>query len=565
MAVTAAGRARAAWERAARLLKGGDYATPPPAETFRRVAREHLSRAVELDPAMADAWLGLHYLGVEQANAVEAMAVNLNRFGWERRRTSVPLASRFSGDSYWTLRLETRDQLYLAVATNVLAAETPDVALAESWLDRVSPGPLDPFTAHLRGRCRMATEDWAGAVPLFNQARTEEFVGPVARLLQGVCLWRAGAGDVARGVLSPLLRTSVADNLRAEASYFLGRIEEDRGEDAAARSHYGDCYAVNPGYIDVAARLSATAPRARVAAVPAPATHDSGGAADTPPTVAEALAEMDALVGLEPVKLRVRALVSQVRLEQRRVEVGMPVSQPTRHLVFAGPPGTGKTTVARIIGRMYASLGLLEDNTFVEASRSTLVGEYLGQTAVKTRSVVTSALGGVLFIDEAYQLQLAGLTGGDAFGTEAVGELLGLMENHRDRLLVVAAGYRDEMSRFLNANEGLRSRFSTLIDFPSYSPDELLEILERRVRSAGDTLAEGSRDVARQVFVQVCGDGMIDTLGNARFVRNLYEKAAESRALRHEHADVQSLSRAELSGILPEDLVYAAGATRLTG
>ena len=370
-----------------------------------------------------------------------------------------------------------------------------------------------------------------------------------------------GVAHQSEVVLYPLLATTTT-GLNAEASYFLGRISEDRGDLDRARAYYGRCYAVDPGCYDVARRLAAAAPRAQATAHSAASVDPPRPTVATRPSVDEALADLEAMVGLGPVKLRVRALTSQIRIEQGRVAMGLPVSNPTRHLVFAGPPGTGKTTVARLIGRIYAGLGVLEDDTFIEASRSTLVGEHLGSTAMKTRTVVESALGGVLFIDEAYQLQLGGLLGGDAFGSEAIGELIGLMENHRDRLLVVAAGYRREINRFLAANDGLRSRFSTIIDFPSYSADELLQILEHRIRSAGDSLGPAARAVASATFARVCRDGSIDSLGNARYVRNLSDKAAESRALRHEHAHIQSLTRTQLSEILPEDLDYAATAVR---
>lgn len=565
MALTREGRARTAWERAARVLRGGDHATTSYLlPEHRRLAQENLSRAVDLDPGMADAWLGLHFLDIERAASLKMMARHTDRFGTDRRRTGLRLASRFFGGAYWTLRLETHDQLYLAVAREILDTEDPDHCLVEAWLDRVGDTSV-PYTSFLRGRCRMAVEDWAGAVPLFNRAVKEQSVGPEAQLLLGASLWRAGVSDHAKVVLTPLVSGNVAEQLSVEASYFLGRIDEDEGDMKLARSHYGRCYAVDPGYYDVAKRLSAVAPGTRTLVRPVPPASESLGPADAKvPSVKHSLDELEAMIGLEPVKLRVRALVSQIRVEQGRVAMGLPVSNPTRHLVFAGPPGTGKTTVARLIGRIYAGLGILEDDTFVEASRSTLVGEYLGHTAMKTRAVVASALGGVLFVDEAYQLQVSGFSGGDAFGTEAIGELLGLMENHRDRLLVVAAGYRSEMSRFLAANEGLRSRFSTIIDFPSYSANELLQILERFVRCAGDALGSEGRRVASEIFEQLCGDGSIDSLGNGRFVRNFYDKAAEGRALRHEHAHIESLSREQLSEIIPDDLVYATTSMRLS-
>jgi type VII secretion ATPase EccA len=566
------GLARDAWQRAAWALRGGDHAVPPPNESVKLAARTDLQRAVELDPGMADAWLGLHYLDVDRRTALRMMATNLPRFGAERRRTGIMLASRFEGGFTWTMRIDLIDQLYLAVTRDILHHEPPDYALADRYLGLITDVTLAPHVNYLRGVARWQVEDWAGAVPYFNRASNEQWVGPESRLLLAICLWRCGVPERAEALLVPLDSAPTSDGfLAAQAAYMLGRIHEDRNDLSQARNYYGRCYSWDPATHDVAARLSAVAPQPTTA-VPGPAAppptaarqpdHTAGGGAR--PTAAgrgaaleAALTELDGLIGLNAVKRKVRALVTQVRVDQARATKGLPVVPASRHLVFAGPPGTGKTTVARLIGRIYAGLGILEGDTFVEASRSTLVGEYLGNTAMKTRAVLDSAMGGVLFIDEAYQLQIGGFTGGDAFGTEAIGELLSAMENDRDRLLVVAAGYRDDMNRFLSANEGLRSRFGTVIDFPSYQADELVAIFAKLVQDSGDVLTPAALTAVRDVFEDVCGSGAIDTLGNGRFARNVREKAVENHAMRHEHADIEALSAEELAVLTADDIQFA--------
>ncbi|MEU6037415.1 AAA family ATPase [Actinomadura sp. NPDC047616] len=240
------------------------------------------------------------------------------------------------------------------------------------------------------------------------------------------------------------------------------------------------------------------------------------------------LAEIDRLVGLAAVKQEVAALVAEARAEQVRRDAGVPIAFPTRHMAFTGNPGTAKTTIARLIAAVYARLGLLSSGHLVEATRADLVAEYIGQTAHRVRTVVERALGGVLFIDEAYTL--AG-TGGDQrdFGHEAVAELLRLMEEHRSDLVVIVAGYGTEMERFLASNPGLASRFPKRLHFPDYSVDELLAIFELMADQAGFTLADG---VLGQVRARLAAEPRGASFGNARMVRNLLDAAIARQAQR---------------------------------
>jgi hypothetical protein len=266
----------------------------------------------------------------------------------------------------------------------------------------------------------------------------------------------------------------------------------------------------------------------------APSTQEvlltSGGVAapaNTTLDVEPILRELDSMTGLVNVKAQVRTLVNLLKVQQWRKDQGLPVANHSGHLVFVGPPGTGKTTVARLVGRIYAELGVLPKGHLTEVTRSDLVAGYLGQTALKTSTVIETAIGGVLFIDEAYALT----AGDDDFGQEAIATLLKSMEDLRDRLVVIVAGYPEPMQEFLVSNPGLRSRFAETILFPDYSPDELATIFQTMcMRERYEPTATATRKV-RQVLTDAWE--VRDTqFGNARSVRNLFEDAVARQANR---------------------------------
>ena len=260
--------------------------------------------------------------------------------------------------------------------------------------------------------------------------------------------------------------------------------------------------------------------------------------------------ELDELIGLGSVKDEVRSLANFVKLQKQREAKGLKTAKVSYHLVFYGSPGTGKTTVARIVGRIYKDLGVLKRGHTVETDRAGLCAQYVGQTGPKTDSVIMKALDGVLFIDEAYSLVPENGNGND-YGQEAISTILKRMEDYRDRLVVIVAGYKNEMQRFIDSNPGLQSRFNRYIDFPDYSGGELAQIFKMYMKKNQYTLSADAEQYLKERFEYAVAH-KDRNFGNARYARNVFEKSIQAQANRL--GGMSNLSKDQLTELTADDL-----------
>jgi Cdc6-like AAA superfamily ATPase len=348
----------------------------------------------------------------------------------------------------------------------------------------------------------------------------------------------AGLLDAAKRGLEPRGNSYGTPSMSEAATALLDTLKSDADGIAALRQAFADG-APSAGAGAVGGQAAKTAEEAAPRAQPQ-------AAATAAESVADVLAELDALTGLDPVKAQVRRIIAVVQANAEREKAGLRPVKPGLHLVFTGPPGTGKTTVARLVARLYAAAGALPGSRFTEATRADLIAGYVGQTAIKTQELINRTRPGVLFIDEAYSLTPSS---GVDYGYEAIATLVKAMEDHRDDFAVIVAGYGEEMQEFIESNPGLRSRFKTYIDFPDYNAGELGEIFGRMAHEVGIALGPGVLEKAAEVFAGASGKR---SFGNARFARSLFEQAYAHMATRAAHDGAVTVD--ELTTLQPEDI-----------
>lgn len=533
-----------------------------------------------------DAWTGLAAAGDTSPRVLEAIWQTVATAGVLQRHVQLAegdLAFTYDTGLYLKFSASTPDDFQLAYA--VTLCDTGDYAEADQLVQPL----IDRRPSWLNARwVRIAmyyrTERWSDVVrlitPIVNESRLDETYAHAARVALGTSLARLGMYAPALSYLED--PSGPVDVATVDGTLVKALCLRAQGEEFDAGDVLAELYAANPENEQVELALSdtsygivpTTAARIEGRSDPwDPATEpsesefvDPGAKERKAHLLIEAEAELAEFIGLDEVKYQVARLKSSVAMAIRRQERGLTVAQRTNHLVFAGPPGTGKTTIARVVAKIYCGLGILKKETVREVHRADLIGQHIGETEAKTNAIIDSALDGVLFLDEAYALVSTGAK--NDFGLVAIDTLLARMENDRERLVVIVAGYRKDLDAFLDTNEGLRSRFTRSIEFPSYTPHELVEIAVRMAEKRDSVFEPAALAHMESLFGQLAAattpdaTGVerrnLDIAGNGRFVRNLVERSEEEREYRLDHSDVEDFTDDELMTITDEDVTKSA-------
>ncbi len=532
-----------------------------------------------------DAWTGLAAAGDTSARVLEAVSQNAANSGALQRRLDLQhgaLGFHYDTGLYLKFRATEPDDFHLAHAAQLaMDGRCGDAHRLVADITERRPGCNDARWVAIA--VHHHAQRWSDMVklltPIVNDASLDELYAHAAKIALGTALARLGMFSPALSYLEePDGPVAVA---AVDGALAKGLTLRGQGDAEAAEEVLQDLYAANPENEQVEQALSdtsfgiVTTTTARIEArtdpwdpVTEPTAEDFVDPAAHERKallLAEAERELDEFIGLSEVKNQVQRLKSSVAMELVRKQHGLAVAQRAHHLVFAGPPGTGKTTIARVVAKIYCGLGLLKRENIKEVHRADLIGQHIGETEAKTNAVIDSALDGVLFLDEAYALVATGAK--NDFGLVAIDTLLARMENDRDRLVVIIAGYRADLDRFLDTNEGLRSRFTRNIDFPSYTPEELVEIAYKMAEQRDSLFERTALNDMQTLFSQLAAaitpdaNGIdrrsIDVAGNGRFVRNMVERSEEEREFRLDHSEQSGtgvFTDEELMTITTEDV-----------
>ncbi|BBX56605.1 ESX-1 secretion system protein EccA1 [Mycobacterium shottsii] len=531
-------------------------------------ARSGFGALTRVASDQCDAWTGLAAAGDQSIGVLEAVSRTAGTAGTLQRHVELAAGSLgflYDTGLYLWFRATDPDGFHLAYAAALaLAGESAQFAKANELVSGiVDRRPSWRDARWLAVVINYRAQRWSDVVklltPIVNDSELDEAFAHAAKITLGTALARLGMFAPALSYLEEPdgpVPVAAVDGALAKALVLRAHVDEESASEVLQ-----DLYAAHPENEQIEHALSDTSfgivttttgqieartdpwdPETEPSAddFVDPAAHERKGV-----LLHEAELQLAEFIGLEEVKNQVSRLKSSVAMELVRKQRGLAVAQRTHHLIFAGPPGTGKTTIARVVAKIYCGLGLLKRENIREVHRADLIGQHIGETEAKTNAIIDSALDGVLFLDEAYALVATGAK--NDFGLVAIDTLLARMENDRDRLVVIIAGYRADLDKFLDTNEGLRSRFTRSIDFPSYTSHELVEIAHKMAEQRDSIFEPAALQDLEGLFARLAAGSTpdsngvsrrsLDIAGNGRFVRNIVERSEEEREFRLDHSE----------------------------
>ena len=540
---------------------------------------ELFTEVTNFDESACDAWVGRIRCGDTERVTLFRAWYSRTNFGQLAGAAEISMNSLNAripiGGLYGDITYPINSPLAITMGFAVHEAAVGNYADAMEALEDVPFTGAEHLVSWVKAVIYGAAERWTDVIDEVRGAGAwpDKFLAAAAGVAHGVAAANLGLFTEAERRLTESNSSPAGEACATAIAWYLAMTRRSQGNENAAVALLEWLQATHPepkvaaALKDPAYRLVTTTAEKiasrKDAWDPSSVEADNSGREKL---LAEAQAELERQIGLSRVKEQIERYRAATQMAKVRAARGMKVAQASKHMIFTGPPGTGKTTIARVVANILAGLGVIAEPKLVETSRKDFVAEYEGQSAVKTARTVDRAMGGVLFIDEAYSLVQERDGRADPFGTEALDTLLARMENDRDRLVVIIAGYSSDIDRLLEANDGLRSRFSTRIEFDSYSPDEIVDIAKVLAGGNDSSLSdEAAKSVLEAATLlsqrAVNGKPALDVAGNGRYARQLVEAGEQSRDMRLARSlDFDSLGVEQLSEINGEDMTAAISA-----
>ncbi|MGE0219149.1 type VII secretion AAA-ATPase EccA [Mycolicibacterium sp.] len=537
---------------------------------------EMFTEITNLDESACDAWVGRIRCGdTDRVTMFRAWysRTNFGQLAGAAELSMISLGARVPiGGQYGDITYPVNSPLAITMGFAVSEAAEGNYADAMEALEAAPSAGAEHLVSWVKAVIYGAAQRWTDVIDEVRGAGSwpDKFLAAAAGVAHGVAAANLGLFTEAERRLTESNSSPAGEACAPAIAWHLAMTRRSQGNEDAAVALLEWLQATHPtprvaaALKDPTYRLQTTTAE-KIAARRDPWDPDSVVADNSgrEKLLADAQAELDRQIGLTRVKEQIERYRAATQMARVRAARGMKVAQASKHMIFTGPPGTGKTTIARVVANILAGLGVIAEPKLVETSRKDFVAEYEGQSAVKTARTIDRAIGGVLFIDEAYTLVQERDGRADPFGTEALDTLLARMENDRDRLVVIIAGYSNDIDRLLETNDGLRSRFSTRIEFDSYAPEEIVDIA--KVIAAGND-SNLSDEAAKEVLdaatllsqSTVTGKPALDVAGNGRYARQLVEAGEQTRDMRLARSlDFDSLGTEQLSEITGEDMAAA--------